>query len=570
MMKNPSSRIDRSQNRRSTPEYDNARDRYMKSLQASIERRERRRAAEQESGSRSALSAQEAAQQARRDKQQQLYEQANTGQRAYYAANAAADDFARAQKLNKQQQKDVRRRDTLQAGFTTQRDREQSRDQLQRDRLLNDLSMRENEQKFGFQTQENDQQFGQQIQRDRFQHGNTLERDYMQFGFDSARAGQQQRNQLERDSMLNQFATEEDLRQNEFQAQRDNRLNMFDANRDARQQQYEQQNLYQRETADVAARWQEQVQAARNAGMDFSEAQKKEMNELDKAFRKHVLNGDLDEGLKQQAMLQHQKALAAFIPDQRVQNPQEGLNQSVIFHEPTGTWFMQGRDSRGFPTFEPLGKAGEDPAQIQQMQEKQRQLQEKQAETQRKALLERQREFMGLVQDKMSEEDALGNRLYPDREAAIKAAQQDYAPMEELWRQSHNLPPMYELPSEAKPAVNPPPADNGNPYRRQAQGMADSLAARSGDPRMDSKPKPPVLSYNAPLPSQVADSLRNIPGGNQLKAIREKHSSKQPKDQTVRLAADIVINALMTNDTSDPDYEESLKILKGAGYNVGK
>jgi len=553
---NPSGRIDReSVKRQKSLKAASSRDRYMASLQASIERREKRRAAENEAGNRSALSAQEAAQQARRDKQQQLYEQANTGQRAYYAANDAADDFVRAQKLNKDQQKAVRRRDELQNSALMQRDSQQARDQRIRDK-----------QQFGYKTQENDQQFGQQVyrdqlqhgntmQRDQMQHGNTLERDYTQFGLDTRRADQQQRNTLERDYTQFGMDTERDQMQNEFQSQRDNRLNMFDVNRDARQQQDQQENQAQRETADVAARWNEQVQQARNMGMDFSEQQKKEMKDLDKAFRKNVLNGDLDPALKQQAMLQHQKRLSEFIPDERVQNPQEGLNQSVMFHEPTGTWFMQGRDSRGFPTFEPLGTGdgGQVEQQQMQMQEKERQLAEKQMERQQKAEFERLDKWQSVYEKHDLREKLDGTPYYSDEATKMAAAKKEFKQQEEAYRRNYNLPPLFD--EQAKP-------DNGNPFRAAPTPFQPTTGPQ--------KPKPPVISYNSPLPSQVSDSLRTIPGGDQLKTIREKHSSKAPKDQTVRLAADIVINAIMTNDTSDPDYAESLKILKGAGYNVGK
>lgn len=573
---NPSGRIDRSRNRRATPEYDRQRDSYNATLQASIERREKRRREEEEAKRRAELQAQQDAAQMARDRQQQKYGQADTAQRAYYAANEAADDFNRTKQLNRQQQKDVRRRDTLNNDFTLTRDREQARDQQDRDQLQFGFDTRQNEQKFGYQMMENDQQFGHQIQRDRFQHGNTMERDSVQFGYDTSRANQQHGNTMQRDSALNEFDTQRDVRQNQYQSQRDNRLNMFDVNREARQQQYTQQNAYQRETAEVSARWQENIQKARNAGMDFSAAQQQEMTKLDETFRKNVLNSpvDYDEGLKQRAMLEHQKKLAAIIPNEKVKSPQDMYKQARIFDEELGMYFLHGQDAKGNSTFEPIGGMNDGIAEQQRMQqmqqEKERQVAEKQADAQRKAMLERQREFMSIVNDKMNEESDLGGRVYPDRNAAIEAAKVDYAPMEELWRQSHGLPPMYELPSETKSIVNPPQAGNGNPWRKQPQGMADSLAARSGDPRMSEKPKPPVISHNSPLPSQVSDSLRTIPGGNQLQAIRDKYKSNTPEDQTVRLATTIVINAIMTKDTSDPDYEQALKILKGAGYNIGQ
>lgn len=485
---NPSGRIDRSRSRRSTPEYDRARESYNASLQASIERREKRRREEEEAKRKAELQAQQDAAQAQRDKQQQKYGQADTAQRAYYAANEAADDFNRTKQLNRQQQKDVRRRDTLNNDFTLTRDREQARDQQDRDQLQFGFDTRENEQKFGYQMQENDQQFGHQMQRDRFQHGNTLERDNMQFGYDSLRADQTHGNTMQRDSALNEFDTQRDVRQNQFQGERDNRLNMFDVNREARQQQYTQQNQYQRETAEISARWQEQIQQARNAGLDFSEAQKKEMKDLDETFRKNVLNGPIeyDEGLKQQAMLQHQKKLSAIVPNEKVANPQEGLNSSLIFHEQTKTWYLQGRDTKGFPTYEPLGSGdggmAEQQKMMQQQQEKERQLQEKQAESNRQAMFQRQKEFTDLVRDKMLETDDLGNKIHKDRAAAIEAAKTDYAPMEQLWRQEHKLPPLYAFQEEADAIRNQQngPPDNGNPYRQQFEQQPSTFRPTTG------------------------------------------------------------------------------------------
>lgn len=519
MINNPTGRIDRSRNnsRSQNPgRYEAARDSYSASLQASIERREKRRREEEDAKRQAELQAQKDAAQAQRDKQQQKYGQADTAQRAYYAANEAADDFNRTKQLNRQQQKDVRRRDTLNNDFTLIRDREQARDQQDQDTRRFGFSTKENEQKFGYQTMENEQQFGHQVQRDRFQHGNTMDRDAAQFGYDSIRAQQQHGNTMERDGALNEFDTQRDVRQNQFQGERDNRLNMFDTQRDARQQKYTQQNQAQRETAEVAARWQEQIQQARNAGMDFSEQQKQEMKDLDRAFRKNVLADEyLDEGLKQQAMLLHQKQLAAIVPDEKAANPQEGLQSSLIFHEPTKTWFMQGRDSKGFPTYEPVGSGGDggmaEQQKMQQLQqEKMRQQQEKQSETTRKAMFDRQNEFSAIVREKMNETDDLGNKTYPDRQSAIEAAKNEYAPMEQLWRQEHKLPPLYVFQEEADAIRNQQqaPPDNGNPYRRPQQGqpsafspatgqkqrhvpgMADSARLRNGD----EMPKPVTMS----------------------------------------------------------------------------
>jgi hypothetical protein len=581
MMNNPTGRIDRSQNRRATPEYDRQRASYNATLQASIERREKRRREEEEAKRQSELQAQKDAALSQRDKQQQKYGQADTAQRAYYAANDAADDFNRTKQLNRQQQKDVRRRDTLNNDFTLTRDREQARDQQDQDKRRFGLSTKENEQKFGYQMMENDQQFGHQIQRDRFQHGNTLERDGRQFGYDSIRAQQQHGNTMQRDSALNEFDTQRDILQNQFQGERDNRRNMFDVNREARQQQYQQQNQYQRETAEISQRWQETIQQARNAGMDFSERQKQEMKELDAVFRKTVMtNDDLDEGLKQQAMLLHQKKLSAIVPEEKIANPKEGLESSLMFHEQTGTWFMQGRDSKGFPTYQPIGMQSDGMAEqqkeMQAQQEKERQLAEKTNERRIEAERKRMEDFGQTVNDLMTELDPVTDSpLYPTRSDALAAAKDRFAQTEEFYRRNYGLDPhpIYKddrpdgMPVPFRPTTGPQKPPVADQYRQRLQ---ERQAQQPQPPQQQgfqpkSEPQAPVPMSSTNIDShmektmaggdkEAAAALQTIklisaknnggppPAGSQdlmdmvkaIKYLREKGIAIQPSKQPVK------------------------------------
>ncbi len=93
-------------------------------------------------------------------------------------------------------------------------------------------------------------------------------------------------------------------------------------------------------------------------------------------------------------------------------------------------------------------------------------------------------------------------------------------------------------------------------YQQQTGGKAPAPA------------KEPVLPSRTPLSKEVVSTLEQIPGGKDLYKLREKHSSNAHLDKTVRLAADIVINAMITNDTSDPDFDEALGVLSNAGYKV--
>lgn len=580
MINNPTGRIDRSRNnsRSQNPgRYEAARDSYSAALQASIERREKRRREEEEAKRQAELQAQKDAAQAQRDKQQQKYGQADTAQRAYYAANDAADDFNRTKQLNRQQQKDVRRRDTLNNDFTLIRDREQARDQQDQDTRRFGFSTKENEQKFGYQTMENEQQFGHQMQRDRFQHGNTLERDNMQFGYDSLRAQQQHGNTLERDQFQNQFSTEQDTRRNQF-----------DVARDAQQQKYTQQNQYQRETAEISARWQEQIQQARNAGMDFSERQKQEMKELDAVFRKTVMtNDDLDEGLKQQAMLLHQKKLSAIVPEEKIRKPEEGLNSSLIFHEPTKTWVKVGKDPKGFETYEPWSVDDNGMAQQQMMQqkmqqqqeqhlqaqqEKQRLQQEKIADDRIKAEGDRIKDFNSLVNDIRNELGPDETPMYPTRAAAIAEAKTRFADTDNYYQQSYGLQPhpIYKdemkdgTPVPFRPTTGPQKPPVADQYRQRLQERQAQQPQQQGfQPKPGPQAPVPMSSTNidshmektmAGGDKEAAAALQTIklisaknnggppPAGSQdlmdmvkaIKYLREKGIAIQPSKQPVK------------------------------------
>jgi hypothetical protein len=485
---------------------------YSAALQAAIERRERKQAEEEKARAEAARAAQQEAAQFRRDKRQQQYEQQNTAQRGFIASDAAAQSNRYTTLRDQQQTKDTLKRDSLQARLMAERDREQAREQALRD-----------QRQFGFATQENQQQFGNQMQRDAMQQGYATERDMMQQG-----------HTLQRDYM-----------QSGIQAQRDQRLNEFDAMRDERQQGYTQQNMYQRETAEISARWQEQVQQLRNSGMDFSEAQKKEMNILDATFRKNVLNNpDLDEGLKQAAMLQHQRKLAGIIPDERVQDPKQNLDQSLMFHEPTKSWYMMRPDSQGRPTFEPLG-GGEDSGMKAQQQAEQKQVEQK-----RTATAKRLDEFENLVNKLETTLNDKDERAYKTREDAVKAAMDIFAAKEDYYRSEYDLPPLWAFQKEAdevrakeeekllnQQKNKPVPV---NPYRQpqpalpQDGGMAGSLQLRSGDGTLPQTPagsqKPTATNIDEKIQQTAAKG--DAEGNAALEVIKRVTAKGPPKPGT--------------------------------------
>jgi hypothetical protein len=561
MFMNPSGRIDREAEKRkksisSSPGYQSAKASYSATLQASIERRDKRRREQEEAKRKAELQAQQEAAQTRRDKTRHFYDQSNNAQRAYYAANESATDFSRTQQLNNQQQKDVRRRDILNNDFTLNRDREQARDQQDQDKRRFGFTTKENEQKFGYQTMENEQQFGHQMQRDRFQHGNTLERDQFQ----------------------NQFSTEQDTRRNQF-----------DVARDAQQQKYTQQNAAQRETAEISARWQQTIQESRNAGMDFSERQKQEMKELDAVFRKTVMtNDELDEGLRQQAMLLHQKKLSQIVPEEKIRKPEEGMNSSLIFHEPTKTWVKVGKDAKGFETYEPWsvddnGMARQQQYQqkmqmdqekhLQAQQEKQRLQQEKIADDRIKAEHDRIKDFNSLVNDVQNELGPDEELLYPTRAAAMAEAKSRFADTDNYYQKSYGLQPhpIYQeqmkdgTPVPFRPTTGPQKPPVADQYRQRLQ----ERQAQTQSPKMDYSEqiksggvysKPPTSPVRNPVPMSSTN----------IDSHMEKTMAGGDKEAAAALQIIKVISAKNNGGPPPAGSQDLMDMVKAIKYLRGK
>ena len=97
------------------------------------------------------------------------------------------------------------------------------------------------------------------------------------------------------------------------------------------------------------------------------------MNTLEEAFRVNVVNNpDLDDSLKQDAMLKYQRKLSSFIPNERVQTQQESLDQSLQQHGVTKQWFQSRRNSQGVQEWEPLGGGRGGDKQVDPAKEAQR------------------------------------------------------------------------------------------------------------------------------------------------------------------------------------------------------
>lgn len=564
--------------------YADARNRLSASRQKSLDRRAKQRAEEEEYRRQAALEQQRIEAQRRRDEQQQKYGQANAAQRATYAADMQYADYRNTSNLQKQQQKGILKRDEKLSDYEQEQRRRQALDVQGRDARQFDYQTQENDQKFGQNLYRDELQQGYTLDRDRMQHGNTLERDAVQFGFDTQRTKQQQRNTLERDYFQSGIQAERDQRLNQFDTERDYRQNEFATEADQRQQGYTQQNMYQREAADISAKWQDQVSQARNAGLDFSERQRKEINDLDATFRKNVLNGPYDEGLKQRAMVEHQKKLASIIPEERVSNPDDEIAQTFKYNEQMGTWLKRSRDSKGFPDWEPLGSGGQDP--MMQAAQKQAEMQQKQAQQQQQAMqkaeVERLDRFNDMLDSLAMESDPETGAPVRTREEAMKEAMDRFAPYEQHYRQSYGLKPLPPFQAEADKIraeqsrkqdlqtieqireQNKTSGTKVNPYRPQTPGVT---APAGGVNRPAANV--PVISSISPLPKEVVTKLSTMPGGDQLAKLRKKHETNKPEDRTVKMAIDIVIKSMMTGDTSDPDFAEAQDILARAGFKAG-
>lgn len=552
-----------------------------------VEENNRRQAAAAEAARKAALEQQKIDAEVQRDKRLQKYEQANTGQRAAYAADAAAAGFGYDTALTSQQQQGQLKRDTLQDRFETARARQQAREQEQRDFR-----------QFGFSTAENEQQQQNTLERDAVQHGYTKERDkfqtdaererdYRQFGYSTLRDDQQhsntlqrdtlqQRQQRERDQLLNEFSTQGDARQQQFTLQRDSLQNQFSTQADERQQGYTQQNMYQREAQDISARWQDQVAQARNAGYDYSDRQRKEMQDLENSFRKNVINSDLDDGLKSQASVEYQKKLSAFVPEQKISRPEDEIAQQFRKDPEWGPLNRQ-LDAQGRPVWQPMEVGGQGEDKQFQAQQKQ---QEQQQQRIQKAQFERLDKFNDLVDTlSMQTDPETGALIYKnkdgvlDRKAVMKEAMNRFAPYEQNYREMYGLPPLAPFQAEAdaqraamekqqqaqqKQALQ----QRTNPYRNQVPEGVDAVSGPADRMKQPATTKMPVMSIRSPLPKDVGTKLRQMPGGEDLYNVREKHKSTSVEDQIVRYASDIVINAMMTGDTSDPGLEEAMQILE--------
>jgi hypothetical protein len=381
----------------------------------------------------------------------------------------------------------------------------------------------------------------------------------------------------EEDQRQQQNTLERDMLQNRFQSERDARLNIFDTQRDVRRQQFEQQSRYQQEIEGVSARWQEQVNAAKSAGLDFSPQQQKEMQDLDRAFRRNILNGDYPEDIKQRAMLEHQKKLAAIIPEQKVVSDQQLFKQSIVVDEETGSRLLAVRDPRGGIKFEPLPTSGMPDEGNLRYQE---QAAQKQQEAIRKAMLQREDEYQGLIDRLASETDAEMNPKYSSAEDVKKEAMKRFARKEQVYREHYGLPPLAPFQEEAdqvRAAQEAAAAKKPqNPYRAiLQQPSAESPATTEQAPLAPQLSKPEIdeeilRKRNSQQNTGSAVELSSSNLADQINAAKKSGNNEAVKalntiDQLTRKLGG------RTPEEGSEEMEaliEALKIIRKNGYSV--
>jgi len=341
----------------------------MKSLDAAMQRRAAK--AQQEEQARRAAAAGQQSRQSERDqaKQQQQYAAALAAQRANIAADQAAADARYRQQFAQQQQ---------QADRKTQESESRARRQQQ---LLDIQAQTDRDRRqFGAEAEQQQQQNLYQTFRDMLQHQNTLDRDVAQYGLNAMQSQQDLYGRMQQEYLQGQIQADQEYLQGQIQADRDLRLYQYDVQqrqmqdealrqRDAiafeqattqreAEQQFARQSQFEREAADIAARWQAGVQERKDAGLDFSPQQQRQMQKMEEAFYTNVVSSNLPDDVKARAAVRYQQQLSAIMPSQKVITPEQEINDQFYLHPHLG--MMQRRvGSNGLPEWNPIGMGGE-------------------------------------------------------------------------------------------------------------------------------------------------------------------------------------------------------------------
>ncbi len=574
--------INRDRTQETDSRYQRARKDRMDAWQASLDRAEKRRLERLRAQQEAALQAQKDAALAARDKRQQEYGAQNANRQANNALGAANADFQYQMRLNNQERRTIRDRDKRLNQFDTQQLQMKNRDLRERDKRQFDYTTAENDQKFDQQLERDYRQQGYSMERDRLQGDQTLQRDMLQGGIQADRDERLNAFDVDRQILQHGQTMERDTLQNDFQSERDARLNIFDTQRDMRRQQFEQTNIYRQQADEIAAKWQERVAIAKQNGYEYSPAQRQEMKQIEDAFMKNVINGDLPDDMKERANIEHQRQMSRFLPEQKVSTPEQEISQQ-FYEDPKLGLLQRTLDRNGNPVWQRVDSGMGDQAS---MMRQQAQDQQKQAEAMSRKQHERLAAFQSVYDQVETILDENDRPKFNTPEKVMAEAMRRFAPREKAY-QADGLPPLGQFlnPDEVPQpqGQQQPQQQPGNPWRAAMEQRQNGQYAPPNDgfsvvpgkgqmspatPGERQASKPPVILSTKPLGNEVVQRLERFPNGGELAKIREKHKSNSADDQIMRGAADIVIDAMITNDRSNPYLEEALQMLHDAGITI--
>lgn len=491
------------------PSYASTRASYMKSLDAAMQRRAAK--AQQEEQARRAAAAGRQSRQSERDQaeQQQQYAAALAAQRANIAADQAAADARYRQQFAQQQQ---------QADRKTQESESRARRQQQ---LLDIQAQTDRDRRqFGAEAEQQQRQNLYQFYRDMLQHQNTLDRDVAQYGLNAMQSQQDLHGRMQQEYLQGQIQADRDLRLYQYDVQQrqmqDEALRQRDAiafqqatmQREA-EQKFARQSQFEREAADIAARWQAGVQERKDAGLDFSPQQQQQMQKMEEAFYANVVSSNLPDDVKARAAVRYQQQLSAIMPSQKVITPEQEINDQFYLHPQLG--MMQRRvGSNGLPEWNPIGMGGEgagsagdsQAAQLQFAAAQKAQLAQEKAmnDARKQRIDEFEKVYDSLATATTPAGDAMYDTATPDgQQKLLDAAKRRFEARERVYTENIGLEPFDVSPYQP---TNAPPAQS-QPRVFESNYGDRANAIRSGANTQTPATTPPSTGATKPANSKL-------------------------------------------------------------------
>lgn len=578
---------------RGQPTYDERRASYLRTLEAAIERRNRQRLQEEQSRQQQGNARRDAATDATTAKRQQQYAAANMAQQAAIAADRDAADARYRQQLALQQQQADMRQQQFDAKSQRQGQLLDIQAQTDRDKRQYAADLEQARQQAELQAYRDVMQQQNTLERDAFQQQNLLQRDATQFGMDVLRADQSQQNTMQRDYMQGALQAERDARLNQYdvqqrqdlavqQQQRDNAAFLQSRIRDREQQKFAAQSQFEQEAADIAAKWQAQVQQRKDAGLEFSASQQAQMQQMEQAFLENVVNADLPDDIKARANVQYQRRLSAIVPLEKVVTPEQEIAAQFYEHPKYGL-LQKTVGSNGMPQWDIVGTMGPGSGQEAAVA-RQQQATEKAAAAQQKALndarLQRLQAFEQELKTRATEvtDPLTMTPKYPQttegQQRLLRDAARAFAPKERYYQQHIGLEPLaLEDYQQAIGSPPPPPAATApqarptDAYRAQAQQQAAAAALQQSAPPAQSRSAVPAATKAPAATAAPTATLR--PAEQQLSQQMAMASQKNDTDALGALTRIAELSAGGPPKLGSQEMKEMMmlqEMLREAGY----